>query len=45
MEILQINKKGETNNLEQIIKDSNINASKNSITTAKENFEKLKIKF
>ncbi|HEC1874154.1 TPA: cell division protein FtsK [Campylobacter jejuni] len=31
-----------TNNLEQIIKDSNINASKNSITTAKENFEKLK---
>ncbi|EAL5052486.1 cell division protein FtsK [Campylobacter jejuni] len=39
---LQINKKGETNNLEQIIKDSNINASKNSITTAKENFEKLK---
>lgn len=29
-------------NLEQIIKDSNINASKNSITTAKENFEKLK---
>ncbi|EOI4206190.1 DNA translocase FtsK [Campylobacter jejuni] len=39
---LQINKKGETNNLKQIIKDSNINASKNSITTAKENFEKLK---
>ncbi|EAJ0688450.1 cell division protein FtsK, partial [Campylobacter jejuni] len=39
---LQINKKGETNNLGQIIKDSNINASKNSITTAKENFEKLK---
>ncbi|HED5036272.1 TPA: DNA translocase FtsK [Campylobacter jejuni] len=39
---LQINKKRETNNLEQIIKDSNINASKNSITTAKENFEKLK---
>lgn len=31
-----------TNSLEQIIKDSNINASKNSITTAKENFEKLK---
>ncbi|MBX1799325.1 cell division protein FtsK [Campylobacter jejuni] len=31
-----------TNNLEQIIKDSNIKASKNSITTAKENFEKLK---
>ncbi|WP_418121056.1 DNA translocase FtsK [Campylobacter jejuni] len=39
---LQINKKEKTNNLEQIIKDSNINASKNSITTAKENFEKLK---
>ncbi|ECR6675810.1 DNA translocase FtsK [Campylobacter jejuni] len=38
----QINKKEKTNNLEQIIKDSNINASKNSITTAKENFEKLK---
>ncbi|HEF2527275.1 TPA: DNA translocase FtsK [Campylobacter jejuni] len=32
----------QTNNLEQIIKDCNINASKNSITTAKENFEKLK---
>ncbi|MFY4754919.1 DNA translocase FtsK [Campylobacter jejuni] len=41
-ENLQINKKEKTNNLEQIIKDSNINASKNSITTAKENFEKLK---
>ncbi|EKB5825908.1 cell division protein FtsK [Campylobacter jejuni] len=39
---LQINEKEKTNNLEQIIKDSNINASKNSITTAKENFEKLK---
>ncbi|EJO9685240.1 cell division protein FtsK, partial [Campylobacter jejuni] len=38
----QINEKEKTNNLEQIIKDSNINASKNSITTAKENFEKLK---
>ncbi|EAI1812650.1 cell division protein FtsK [Campylobacter jejuni] len=38
----QINKKEKTNNLKQIIKDSNINASKNSITTAKENFEKLK---
>ncbi|ECL9136240.1 cell division protein FtsK [Campylobacter jejuni] len=41
-ENLQINKKEKTNNLEQIIKDCNINASKNSITTAKENFEKLK---
>ncbi|EAK1649624.1 cell division protein FtsK [Campylobacter jejuni] len=41
-EISQINKKEKTNNLKQIIKDSNINASKNSITTAKENFEKLK---
>ncbi|HEF7225009.1 TPA: cell division protein FtsK [Campylobacter jejuni] len=39
---LQINKKEKTNNLEQIIKDCNINASKNSITTAKDNFEKLK---
>ncbi|ELQ0740623.1 cell division protein FtsK [Campylobacter jejuni] len=33
---------GKSDNLGQIIKDSNINASKNSITTAKENFEKLK---
>lgn len=41
-ENLQINKKEKTNNLEQIIKDCNINASKISITTAKENFEKLK---
>ncbi|HED0576507.1 TPA: cell division protein FtsK [Campylobacter jejuni] len=41
-ENLQINKKEKINNLEQIIKDCNINASKNSITTAKENFEKLK---
>ncbi|OEW18195.1 cell division protein FtsK [Campylobacter sp. BCW_6879] len=41
-ENLQINKKEKTNNLEQIIKDCNINASKNSITTAKENFKKLK---
>ncbi|HDZ5055105.1 TPA: DNA translocase FtsK [Campylobacter jejuni] len=38
----QTNEKTKTNNLEQIIKDSNINASKNSIITAKENFEKLK---
>ncbi|MBM0637027.1 cell division protein FtsK [Campylobacter sp. VicNov18] len=30
------------NPIEQLIKNSNIHASKNSITTAKENFEKLK---
>ncbi|VTX86500.1 DNA translocase SpoIIIE [Campylobacter jejuni] len=38
----QANEKTKTNSLEQIVKESNINASKNSITTAKKNFEKLK---
>lgn len=38
----QANEKTKTSSLEQIIKESNINASKNSITTAKKNFEKLK---
>ncbi|ABS44781.1 putative cell division protein FtsK [Campylobacter jejuni subsp. doylei 269.97] len=38
----QANEKTKTSSLEQIVKESNINASKNSITTAKKNFEKLK---
>ncbi|MFQ6342105.1 DNA translocase FtsK [Campylobacter sp. VTCC 70190] len=38
----QADEKTKTSSLEQIVKESNINASKNSITTAKENFEKLK---